>query len=64
MPAESILSPNRPHVGTNVISKVTMWGLDVDERDKMRPVSALADRRDAMGATAPPFKFEFVAIFE
>ena len=64
MPAESILSPNRPHDGTNVMSKVTMWGLDVDERDKMRPVSALADPRDAMGATAPHFKFDFVAIFE
>ena len=24
MPAESILSPNRPHDGTNVMSKVTM----------------------------------------
>ena len=61
MPAESILSPNRSQSGTNVISKFTMWGLGFDERDKMRPVSALTDPRDAMGATTPPFKFDFVA---
>ena len=27
----------------------------------MRSVSAVVDPRDAMGATAPPFKFDFVA---
>ena len=64
MPAKSIVSPNRPRGGTNIISKVTMWWLYVDERDQMRSVSAVADSRDAMEATAPPFKFDFVAIFE
>ena len=63
MPAESILSPtpSRPQHDNNIISKVTMCGLGVDERDKMRWVSAVADPRDAMGATASPFKFDFVA---
>ena len=61
MPAKSIVSPNRPQGGTNVISKVTMWWLYVDERDKMRSVSAVADPRNAMGATAPRVKFDFVA---
>ena len=63
MPAESILSPtpSRPQHDNNIISKVTMCGLGVDERDKMRSVSAVADPRDAMEATAPPFKFDFVA---
>ena len=61
MPAKSIVSPNRPRGGTNIISKVTMSWLYVDERDQMRSVSAVADSRDAMEATAPPFKFDFVA---
>ena len=61
MPAESILSPNRTQSGTNVFSKVTMWGLYVDERDKMRSLSAVADPSDAMGARVPPFKFDFIA---
>ena len=61
MPAESILSPNRLQHDNIVISKVTMWGLGVDERDKMWSVSAVAGPRDAMGAIAPSFKFDFVA---